>query len=125
MPMKSSKTKRELSPRQREELLGVLKARFEKNMSRHEGVEWPQVKANLQANAEKLWSLGEMERTGGEPDVVVMIKPRANTSFLIVRRKAPKAAPMFAMTVKHSTPGKNTNRKIARWIWHRPWASSF
>ena len=62
--------KRNLSPAQREELLGVLKARFEKNMGRHKGLEWSKVQAKLEANAEKLWSLNEMDRTGGEPDVV-------------------------------------------------------
>lgn len=55
---------------QREELLKTLKARFEKNMSRHKGIEWAKVQARLEANPEKLWSLNEMERTGGEPDVV-------------------------------------------------------
>ncbi|KRG12890.1 DUF4256 domain-containing protein [Lederbergia galactosidilytica] len=60
----------ELSLEQQEELLKVLKARFEKNMHRHEGLEWDKVQAKLVANAEKLWSLNEMERTGGEPDVV-------------------------------------------------------
>src|SRR5579859_5207961 len=90
MPMKSSKTMRDLSPRQREELLGVLKARFEKNMSRHEGVEWPQVKAKLQANAEKLWSLGEMERTGGEPDVVGHDKTTGEYIFFDCSPQSPK-----------------------------------
>ena len=59
-----------LSPKQREELLRALKARFEKNMNRHKGLEWAKVQAKLEANTEKLWSLNEMERTGGEPDVV-------------------------------------------------------
>src|SRR4030095_9238295 len=68
--MKSVKTKKELSPAQRGELLKVLKARFEKNMKRHEGLEWAKVQAKLEANPEKLWSLNEMETTGGEPDVV-------------------------------------------------------
>ena len=54
----------------REELLKVLKARFEKNMNRHKGIEWDKVQARLEANNEKLWSLNEMERTGGEPDIV-------------------------------------------------------
>jgi hypothetical protein len=69
--------KKELSPKQREELLGVLKARFEKNMNRHKGLQWAKVQAKLEAclsgrhaHAEKLWSLNEMERTDGEPDVV-------------------------------------------------------
>ena len=72
--------KKELSPEQREALLGALKARFEKNMNRHKGLEWSKIQAKLEANPsrllsgsyrdEKLWSLNEMERTGGEPDVV-------------------------------------------------------
>jgi hypothetical protein len=68
--MKSAKTKKALSPAQREELLEALKARFEKNMTRHAGLQWAQVKARLEASAEKLWALHEMETTGGEPDVV-------------------------------------------------------
>ncbi|SDN80649.1 Protein of unknown function [Bacillus sp. OK048] len=62
--------KLELSLEQREELLGVLEARFEKNMNRHIGLEWAKVQAKLEVNPDKLWSLNEMERTGGEPDVV-------------------------------------------------------
>jgi hypothetical protein len=62
--------KKELSPEQRVELLRELKARFEQNINRHTGLEWAKVQAKLEANPEKLWSLYEMERTGGEPDVV-------------------------------------------------------
>jgi hypothetical protein len=62
--------KKKLSPPQREELLRALKVRFENNMNRHQGLDWAKVEAKLEANAEKLWSLNEMERTGGEPDVV-------------------------------------------------------
>jgi hypothetical protein len=62
--------KKELSPQQREELLRALKARFERNLNRHKDLEWTKVQAKLEANPEKLWSLNEMERTGGEPDVV-------------------------------------------------------
>jgi len=60
----------ELSPKQREELLSILKARFEKNVNRHKGLEWTKVQAKVEADAEKLRSLNKMERTGGEPDVV-------------------------------------------------------
>src|SRR5437868_920905 len=67
---KINSNKKDLSPERCEELLRALKARFEKNMNRHKGLEWPQVQAKLEANAEKLWSINEMERTGGEPDVV-------------------------------------------------------
>jgi len=62
--------KKDLSPEQRQDLLRALNARFEKNMNRHKGLEWDKVQAKLEANAEKLWSLSEMERTGGEPDVI-------------------------------------------------------
>lgn len=62
--------KRTLLAEQRKALLGALKARFEKNLSRHQGLEWPEVQAKLESSAEKLWSLNEMERSGGEPDVV-------------------------------------------------------
>jgi hypothetical protein len=68
--MKNVETKKQLSPKQREELLKALKARFEKNLNRHKGLEWAKVQAKLEANVGKLWSLYEMERTGGEPDVV-------------------------------------------------------
>ncbi len=66
----NNSTKKELSPKQCEELLGVLKNRFEKNMNRHKDIEWAEVEAKLKADADKLQSLNEMERTGGEPDVV-------------------------------------------------------
>ena len=59
-----------MTARERDELLKALRARFEKNRNRHQGVEWAGVQARLETHAEKLWSLGEMERTGGEPDVV-------------------------------------------------------
>src|SRR5271165_6936739 len=62
--------KKEFSTKHREELLDALKARSEKNINRHKGLEWAKVQAKLKANTEKLWSINEMERTGGEPDVV-------------------------------------------------------
>ena len=65
-----NRNKKELLPEQREDLLKTLKARFEKNLHRHKDLEWAGVQAKLEANSEKLWSLNEMERTGGEPDVV-------------------------------------------------------
>lgn len=67
---KTSNIKKKLTPQQQQELIGTLKARFEKNKHRHKGIEWAKVQTRLEAAAEKLWSLHEMERTGGEPDVV-------------------------------------------------------
>jgi hypothetical protein len=88
--MKSVKTKKELSPQQREELLELLKARFEKNMNRHRGLEWTRVKARLEASAEKLWSLNEMEKTGGEPDVVGHDKKTGEYIFFDCSAETPK-----------------------------------
>ena len=73
--------KKELSPKQREELLGTLEARFEKNVHRHKGLEWAKVRAKLDADPDKLWSLNEMERTGGEPDVVALDKKAGEYVF--------------------------------------------
>jgi hypothetical protein len=82
--------KKDLSPKQREELLKALKARFEKNMDRHKGLEWAQVETRLEANAEKLWSLSEMERTGGEPDVVGHDKKTGEYIFYDCSAESPK-----------------------------------
>src|SRR5215469_4579928 len=86
--MKSNK--KNLSSGQREELLRALKARFEKNMNRHRDVEWTQVQAKLQGNAEKLWSLNEMERTGGEPDAVGHDKSTDEYIFYDCSAESPK-----------------------------------
>src|SRR5438477_12377403 len=87
---KISSNKKELSPEQREELPRALKARFEKNMNRHKGLEWAEVQAKLEANAEKLWSLNEMERTGGEPDVVGHDKKTSECIFYDCSAESPK-----------------------------------
>jgi Protein of unknown function (DUF4256) len=79
-----------LSAAQREELLTALKARFEKNMNRHKGLEWAKVPAKLKANTEKLWSLNEMERTGGEPDVVGFDKKTGAYIFYDCSPESPK-----------------------------------
>lgn len=89
--MKSSNSsKKKLSSEQREGLLGALKARFEKNMKRHKGVEWAKVQAKLEANPEKLWSLNEMETTGGEPDVVGHDKKTDEYIFYDCSAESPK-----------------------------------
>jgi hypothetical protein len=86
--MKNAKKK--LSAAESEKLLGILKARFEKNMSRHKGIEWVTVQAKLEANAEKLSSLNEMERTGGEPDVVGQDKKTGEYIFFDCSAESPK-----------------------------------
>jgi hypothetical protein len=82
--------KKELSPQQREELLSALKARFEKNMNYHKGLEWAKVQAKLEANPEKLCSLNEMERTGGEPDVIDYDKKMGEYIFYDCSAESPK-----------------------------------
>ena len=82
--------KKELSPQQREELLRALKTRFEKNMNRHNGLEWAKVQAKLETNTEKLWSLNEMERTGGEPDVIGHDKRTGEYIFYDCSEESPK-----------------------------------
>jgi len=82
--------KKELSPEQQEELLSALKVRFEKNRSRHQGLDWTDVQAKLEANTEGLWSLHEMERTGGEPDVVGHDKATGEYLFYDCSAESPK-----------------------------------
>ncbi len=89
--MKSTGTKRELPSQEREELLEVLRERFDKNLSRHPGLKWANVRERLEANAGKLWSLGEMERTGGEPDVVGLDKKSGEYLFFDCSPESPKA----------------------------------
>lgn len=86
--MKSNQKK--LSPGEREELLSVLRTRFEKNMDRHKGLDWTKVQARLEANAEKLWALNEMESTGGEPDVVGHDKKTGEYIFYDCSAESPK-----------------------------------
>ena len=87
---KTKSNTKKLSSEQREELLRALKARFEKNMNRHKGLEWAKIQAKLEANAEKLWSLNEMEKTGGEPDVVGHDKKTGEYIFYDCSAESPK-----------------------------------
>jgi len=82
--------KKELSTKERDELLGTLKARFEKNMNRHNGIEWSKVQAKLESRAEKLCSLNEMETSGGEPDVVAFDKKTNEYIFFDCSAESPK-----------------------------------
>ena len=84
-------TKKVLSPKQRGKLLKALKARFEQNMNRHQGLDWAKVQARLEADPEKLWSLNEMERTGGEPDVVGHDKKTGEYIFFDCSAETPKS----------------------------------
>jgi len=89
-PVSSATSKEKLSPKRHEELLRTLRARFEKNMDRHKDLAWAEVQAKLEANAEKLWSLNEMERTGGEPDVVGHDKKTGECIFYDCSAESPE-----------------------------------
>jgi hypothetical protein len=86
----TDRNKKELSPAQLEALFSTLKTRFENNMNRHQGLEWAKVQAKLEAQTEKLWSLNEMERTGGEPDVVGFDKKTGEYIFYDCSAESPK-----------------------------------
>ncbi len=88
--MKATESRKTLSPKQREELLKTLEARFEKNMVRHKSLEWARVKARLDAHPDKLWSLHEMEKTGGEPDAVGHDKKTGEVTFFDCSPETPK-----------------------------------
>ena len=87
--MKKNNAKKELSPKQSAELLSTLKDRFEENENRHPGLKWAKVEAKLEANAEKLWSLQEMENTGGEPDVIGLDKKTGEYIFVDCSAESP------------------------------------
>jgi Protein of unknown function (DUF4256) len=90
MPQPPKRNKKELSLEQREQILKTLKARFEKNMNRHQSLDWAKVQAKLIENADKLWSLSEMERTGGEPDMVGHDKKTGEYIFYDCSAESPK-----------------------------------
>ncbi len=87
--------KKKLSPEQRDKLLSTLKTRFEKNINRHKGLQWAKVQTKLEANTEKLWSLYEMERTGGEPDIVGFDKKTGEYIFYDCSEESPKGRRSF------------------------------
>ncbi|EQA70690.1 DUF4256 domain-containing protein [Leptospira noguchii] len=87
---KVNKNKKELVSKQREELLNTLEDRFAKNMDRHKGLEWTKIKTKLETNSEKLWSLNEMERTGGEPDVIAYNQKMSEYIFYDCSAESPK-----------------------------------
>jgi len=103
-----SKLKKELSSEQREALLRALEARFEKNMNRHKGLEWAKIQVKLEANTEKLWSLNEMERTGGEPDVVGHDKKTGEYIFYDCSAESPKGR----RNVCYDREGLETRKKF-------------
>src|SRR6478735_5060424 len=84
------KNKKKLTPEEYQDLLRALKTRFEKNMNRHKGLEWAKIQAKLEGSPEKMWSLGEMEETGGEPDVVGLDEKTGEFLFYDCAAESPK-----------------------------------
>ena len=124
--MKQTKvSKKELSSSERAELFQSLKSRFEKNKNRHKGLEWSKVQATLESNPEKLWSLKEMEKTGGEPDVVGFDKKSGEFIFYDCSAESPKGRRSVCYDHEGLDREKNLNLKTTRFIWPLPWGSSF
>ena len=117
--------KKELSAEQREELLKALKARFEKNMNRQEGLQSAKVQAKLEANTEKLWSLNEMERTGGEPDVVGLDKKTGEYIFYDCSEESPEGRRSLCYDHEALQSRKKIYQKTMLLIWLLPWELSF
>lgn len=116
--MKGAKTRKSLSAEQRDELLGTLQARFEKFPGRHAGIEWAKVKARLEANPDKLWSLQEMESTGGEPDVVAHDKKTGEYLFFDCSPQSPEGRQSLcydreALEGRKKFPPKNCATDVA------------
>lgn len=113
--------KKELSTKQLEALLNTLKARFEKNMNRHKGLDWAKVKAKLEANAERLWSLNEMEATGGEPDVIGYDKKTGDYIFYDCSAESPQGRRSFcydhaALEARKENKPKNSAVNMATYM---------
>src|SRR6185312_1477642 len=116
---------KKLPPAQREELLRVLEVRFGENPGRHKGIEWAEVHAKLGRVPEKLWPLSEMERTGGEPDMVGYDKKTGEYLFYDCSAESPAGRRNVCYDGKHSRPGRNINPQTALRIWLLPWVSGF
>lgn len=115
--------KNALTGKQASELISGLKQRFEKNMKRHKGIEWEKVRSRLEKSAgSKLWSLSEMELTGGEPDVTGIDKKTGGSFFATVRRRVRKVAEASAMTVRGSNRERSSGRRTRLLIWPLKWA---
>jgi hypothetical protein len=115
------KNKKDLSPKQRDELLRTLKARFEKNMKRHKGFEWAKIQAKVETNPGKLWSLNEMESTGGEPDVVGYDKKAGEYIFYDCSAESPQGRRSFcydheALASRKEHKPKNSATEMAAYI---------
>src|ERR1700733_1734067 len=125
MRQPSKSNKKQLSSQQRQELLRTLKARFEKNMNRHQGLEWSKVQTKLKLIIEKCGRSTKWKRLAVNRTLLFMIKRPVNIFFMTVQRRALKPVEVFATTAKRCSRGKKISRRIALRIWPSPWALSF
>lgn len=117
--------KNKISQEEQEQLISILKVRFEKNKNRHVTIEWSKVEAKLVSSPEKLWSLLQMEKTEGEPDVVGYDKNSDEYIFLIALPKVRNHEEAFVTIEKLWIQEKNTNQKTVPLIWPKKWESNF
>ena len=117
--MSKTKNKKDLSPKEKEELLGILTARFEKNKNRHKGIDWTKIQTRLEANSDKLLILFEMEKTGGEPDVVGFDKKTSEYIFFDCSQESPKERRSICYD------REALDSKIVRLKWHQKWVLKF
>ncbi len=116
--------KQKLSTEQRDGLLKTLKSRFEKNVARHKGLAWARVKTKLEASAGKLWSLNEMETTGGEPDVVGQDKKTGEYVFVDCSAQTPSGRVSLCYDDEALEARKEHKPKVALSAWPWPWVSN-
>ena len=113
--------KKVLAKEDQERLLQTLKERFEQNMERHKGLTWDSVQARLEVNPAGLWSLHEMERTGGEPDVVGVDEQTGGYIFVDCAKETPSGRTNLCYDDEALESRRRTNPQAARWAWLRPW----
>ena len=125
--MKNTESKKiDLLPEDTEELLKELKTRFEKNVDRHKGLEWDKVRSELAAHPKKLWSLSEMDRTGGEPDVIGFDKATGEYIFYDCSAESPKGRRSLCYDRDAWESSTNSiSQKTTPSAWPPPWALSF
>ena len=122
--MKTQGNKTKLSAEEQSALLGTLKTRFEKNKNRHQRIEWASVESRLHSSPEKLWSLYQMEQTGGEPDVISYDENFGEFIFYDCSPESPKGRRSVCSTGQRRSQEKNTHRQTTRWTWPPKWASN-
>lgn len=119
------KEKKKLSPQQFGEILVILKSRFEENKNRHKGIQWPKLRAKRETKHAKMWSLHEMEQTGGEPDVIGYDKKTDEYIFVDCSSESPQGRKKVCCDSEAMESRKKTDHKTTQLIWPKPWVLKF